>query len=113
MAFKITAELRVAPQPTIDVPAELAAELKELYAFLEANPQTCGHGTFDTDDEKANWITYARAWSTQNGLVFRQLKSSKLPGKELRFTIKPPKDEDAAPATPSATPKAPAKDAAK
>lgn len=61
----------------VEVPEDVAAELKELAEHLAANPDQVGTADFDTEAELGTWVAQARYWADQNGLKFRQVRAKK------------------------------------
>ena len=92
MAVKITAV--ASPKPgqsaTLEIPQEVKDDIDAIYAHLTANPGTEGFAEFDTADEVAPWLKFARAYSgtrEAGALKFRQLPSKHLPDTQIRFSL--------------------------
>jgi hypothetical protein len=94
MAYKITLEARQTGTGVVDVdvPAEVASDLKETYEALRETPKVLAHGVFDNLAEKETFVAQAKTWARQNGLEFRVSPMRNFPVNELRFNIRLPKD---------------------
>jgi hypothetical protein len=113
MAVKITAV--VSPKPgqgaTLEIPQDVKDDIDAIYAHLRDNPGQEGFAEFDTAEEVAPWIRFARAYATSReagALKFRQLPSKHLPENQIRFSLNADvaangnRDNQAGPVSPSA-----------
>jgi hypothetical protein len=95
MGYTIRPVASTAPV-AVEVPDTVAAELAELYAYLTANPGQLAYAEFTDDEDVAGeeqrdlFVKQAKSWASKNDVVFRQGKTTDLPGNALRFRLTAP-----------------------
>ena len=81
------------PKPgtaTIEVPAEVAKDIEDAYAYLREHDGQEATADFDTADERNEWLRQVRYYcqTREAGVLkFRQLPSKTMPGEMIRFQI--------------------------
>lgn len=90
MARTITTMARSAPISTVvEVPEDVAQDLQDGLKFLQENPTQVLVGGWDDESgkEKELFMKQAKAWATQNELVYATITSKNMGPTGLRFWI--------------------------